>query len=55
MKYLICDEIQKIKTNFDKPITIVAGLHFKQRDVIRMVEFYSASKYLELDRDELGG
>lgn len=50
---LICKELQQVKKNYDTPITIVPGLKFNQRALIRMIEFYSNSKYLNGQKDEL--
>src|SRR6185369_9976454 len=39
---------------YDIPINIVEGLPFKQKDVIKMIEFYGNSKYLNGQKDDLG-
>lgn len=54
MKYKICQELERIKQSYDTPIQIVEGLHFKQKDVIKTTEFYSNSRYLNGQKDELG-
>lgn len=54
MSTKISTTVQTIKENYQKSIRIVDGLHFKQWDVIRMIEFYSNSKYLSGQKDELG-
>lgn len=59
MKYthtdsLICKEVEQIIMNSLTTITILDGLTFRQRDVIRMIEYYSNSKYLNGQKDELG-
>lgn len=50
----ITQELAAIKRNYDTNINILDGLYFKQKDVIRMVEFYSSSRYLKGQKDELG-
>lgn len=52
--YKICTELQLIKRNYDTSIMIVAGLPFKQKEVIKMIEFYSNSKYMNGQSDDLG-
>ena len=52
--YLICKELQLINENYNTPINIVDGLTFRQKDLIRTIEFYSNSKYLNGQMDELG-
>lgn len=52
--YKICTELEQVKSNYDTTIQIVEGLNFRQKDVVTMVEFYSNSKYLNGQRDELG-
>lgn len=52
--YLICQEVQLIANNYNEPINIVTGLTFRQKDLIRTIEFYSNSKYLNGQLDELG-
>src|SRR3990167_2194536 len=51
--YSICKEIQLINENYNTPINIVEGLTFRQKDLIRTIEFYSNSKYLNGQTDEL--
>lgn len=50
----IKQEISLIKTNYDKTIDLVDGLHFSQKKQIRTIEFYNNSKYLNGQLDELG-
>lgn len=52
--YQICTELETLKKNYDTSIKIVDGLPFRQKDVIRMIEHYSNSKYLNGQKDELG-
>lgn len=54
MSYKICTELQVIKENFDKNINLVENLPFRQKDVIRQIEFYTNSRYLNGQKDELG-
>lgn len=54
MKYKICQELERIKTSYDTPLQRVEGLYSKQKDIIRMIEFYSSSRYLNGQKDELG-
>lgn len=54
MSYKICSEVEIVKKNYDDPIVILEGLEHKQKDIIKMVEFYGSSKYLNGQRDELG-
>ncbi len=49
----IQQELEHIKTNYDKTIDLVDGLPFSQKDKIRTIEFYSNSRYLNGQRDEL--
>ncbi len=51
---LICTELGKIKQNYDSRINIVEGLTFSQKFLIKTIEFYSNSKYLNGQVDELG-
>jgi hypothetical protein len=50
----ISEELSLIKTNYDKTIDLVNGLPFSQKNQIRTIEFYSNSKYLNGQKDELG-
>lgn len=52
--YSICKEFQLLNDNYNDPITIVEGLLFKQKELIRTIEYYSNSKYLNGQLDELG-
>src|SRR3990167_6628534 len=46
--------IEQCVMAYNKPVVIVGGLYFRQRELIRMIEFYTNSKYLNGNRDELG-
>ncbi len=50
----IKQELELIKTNYDKTIDLVDGLPFSQKKQIRTIEFYNNSKYLNGQLDELG-
>lgn len=52
--YKINNELGLIKRNYDTSIMIMAGLPFRQKDIVKMIEFYSNSKYLNGQTDELG-
>jgi hypothetical protein len=52
MTYKICEDVQLLKKNYDEPVDILDGLPHKQSDIIRMVEFYSNSRYLNGQKDE---
>src|SRR3990167_7213968 len=52
--YSICTELQLINENYNTAINIVDGLTFRQKDLIRTIEYYSNSKYLNGQLDELG-
>jgi hypothetical protein len=51
---MIYQEIQSIIDRYDTPISIMEGLDFSQSKTLKMCEFYSNSKYLGGDFDELG-
>jgi hypothetical protein len=51
---MIYKEVQSIIDRYDTAITIMDGLSFSQKKTIKMAEFYSNSKYLGGDFDELG-
>lgn len=51
---LINKELEHIKTNYDKTIDLVVGLPFSQKRQIRNIEFYSNSRYVNGQKDELG-
>lgn len=53
MAYKICKELSTIRKSYDTPIEILSGLNFRQKDVIRTVEYYSNSRYLNGQTDEL--
>lgn len=50
----ITQELENIKINYSKTIDLVDGLPFSQKNQIRTIEFYSNSKYLNGQKDELG-
>ena len=50
----ICTALGNLKTNYDARINIVDGLTFSQKQLIRTIEFYSNSRYLNGQFDELG-
>ena len=50
----IQEELNLIKTNYDKTIDLVDGLPFSQKKQIRTIEYYTNSKYLNGQKDELG-
>lgn len=50
----IFTELEQIKINYDKTIQLAVGLPFSQKETIRMVDFYSNSRYLNRQIDELG-
>jgi hypothetical protein len=49
----IQQELDTIKSNYNKTIDRVEGLKFSQKKLIRMIEFYKDSKYLNGQKDEL--
>ena len=50
----IKQELELIKTNYDKTIDLVDGLKFSQKQQVRTIEYYNNSKYLNGQKDELG-
>ena len=54
MTHKIVSDVQIIKENYDSPVEILEGLNFSQKDTIKMVEFYSNSRYLGGQKDEKG-
>lgn len=50
----IKQELNLIKTNYDKTIDLVEGLPFSQKKQIKTIEFYNNSKYINGQKDELG-
>jgi hypothetical protein len=50
----IKQELGIIKANYDKTIELVDGLKFGQKNLIKTIEFYRNSKYLNGQKDELG-
>lgn len=50
----IKQELELIRTNYEKTIDLVSGLKFSQRERVRTIEFYNNSKYLNGQKDELG-
>jgi hypothetical protein len=51
---MIYQELKTIIDRYDTPISIMEGLNFSQSKTLKMCEFYSNSKYLGGDFDELG-
>ena len=51
---MIHEEIQRVIDRYDQPISVMEGLTFSQKHQIKVAEFYSNSKYLGGDTDELG-
>jgi hypothetical protein len=49
----ILKEFENIRGNYDKSIELVEGLRFKQKDLIKTIEYYTNSKYLQGQKDEL--
>lgn len=49
----IQQELEIIKKNYDSPINRVEGLPFSQKKLIKTIEFYTDSKYLNGQKDEL--
>lgn len=54
MNYSICKELEVIRDNYDTAINIIDGLNFRQKDLIRTIEYYSNSKYLDGQIDDTG-
>lgn len=62
MRYPILKELENARRNYDTNINLVEGLYFRQKDVVKMIEFYSSSRYLTSgatgfygeQKDELG-
>lgn len=50
---LIAKAVQSIVTNYNSSIAIMDGLLYRQRDTVRMIEFYTNSQYLGGNKDEL--
>lgn len=50
----IKQELDILKSNYDKTIDLVDGLQFSQKNQIKTIEFYNSSKYLNGQKDELG-
>lgn len=50
----IKQELEIIRKNYEKTIDLVSGLPFSQKKQIRTIEFYSNSRYLNGQKDELG-
>ena len=53
-KYKIFDELMKVKSAYETSVMITDGLPFNQKMLIRMIEHYTNSKYLNGNKDELG-
>lgn len=51
---IIETELENLKSSYNKTIDIVDGLAFSQKQTIRTIEYYSNSKYLNGQKDELG-
>lgn len=49
----ILKELENVKVNYDKTIDLVSGLPFSQKKLIRTIEFYNNSRYLNGQKDEL--
>lgn len=47
-------EVARLKENYNSSVDIMDGLSFSQAEVIKMIEFYTNSKYLNGDYDEFG-
>lgn len=54
MSNKIITELDNIKINYEKTIDLIPGLPFSQKRQIKTIEFYSNSKYLNGQKDELG-
>lgn len=55
MVYKIIGEVNQIINNYEhQSIEIMNGLNFQQSTIIKMIEFYSNSRYLQGQLDELG-
>lgn len=55
MSKLLFDELTSLKENYHTTsIDLAEGLSFNQARTLKMIEFYSNSKYLGGDKDELG-
>lgn len=55
MEYKIIGEVNEIISSYDlQSIEILQGLNFHQSQLLKMIEFYSNSKYLLGQLDELG-
>jgi hypothetical protein len=50
----IITELESLKKNYDTTIELVDGLTFSQKKLIRTIEFYSNSKYINGQKDERG-
>lgn len=46
--------VDELESQYSEPIKIVEGLSINYGDIIKTVEFYTNSKYLSGDKDELG-
>jgi formylmethanofuran dehydrogenase subunit D len=46
--------LDNIKSSYDTTINLVDGLSFSQKDTIKTIEYYTSSKYLNGQKDELG-
>ena len=52
--FSIIKEISSVKRSYDTTIDIVDGLKFRQRDLIKTIEFFTNSKYQTGQSDEMG-
>lgn len=51
---LLTSELEKIMVSYNTPVNLITGLIFNQRLMIRTIEFYTNSRYLNGNKDELG-
>lgn len=52
--YKIYSYIDKLAEKYKEPIERVEGLYINQKDIIKQIEYYSESRYLSGNLDELG-
>lgn len=50
----ITQELETVKQKYNNTIEIIDGLHFSQKKQIKTIEYYSNSRYLNGQKDELG-
>ena len=54
MTYKIYTQVKELISDYQtREIQIMDGLYFQQYKTLRMVEFYSNSKYIDSDKDAL--